>query len=56
MAMRPDEIVAILRRQIEEFRDRAAGEDLGSVLMVGTESPAFMDWEKRGPPVRGVPR
>ncbi|WP_461364051.1 F0F1 ATP synthase subunit alpha [Candidatus Darwinibacter acetoxidans] len=35
MAMRPDEIVAILRRQIEEFETELQVEDLGSVLMVG---------------------
>lgn len=35
MAMRPDEIVAILRRQIEEFEADLQVEDLGSVLMVG---------------------
>ncbi|NLJ81131.1 MAG: F0F1 ATP synthase subunit alpha, partial [Firmicutes bacterium] len=35
MAMRPDEIVAILRRQIEEFESEPEVEDLGSVLMVG---------------------
>src|SRR5690554_5324388 len=35
MAMRPDEIVAILRRQIEEFESKPEVEDLGSVLMVG---------------------
>jgi F-type H+-transporting ATPase subunit alpha len=33
--MRPDEIVAILRRQIEEFETELQVEDLGSVLMVG---------------------
>ncbi len=35
MAMRPDEIVAILRRQIEAFETELQVEDLGSVLMVG---------------------
>src|SRR5690554_2972794 len=35
MAMRPDEIVAILRRQIEELETELQVEDLGSVLMVG---------------------
>lgn len=35
MAMRPDEIVAILRRQIEEFEAELEVEDLGSVLTVG---------------------
>ena len=35
MAMRPDEIVAILRRQIEEFEPELQVDDLGSVLMVG---------------------
>ncbi|HBG02844.1 MAG TPA: F0F1 ATP synthase subunit alpha, partial [Firmicutes bacterium] len=35
MAMRPDEIVAVLRRQIEEFESKLEVEDLGSVLMVG---------------------
>jgi F-type H+-transporting ATPase subunit alpha len=35
MAMRPDEIVAVLRRQIEEFESKLELEDLGSVLMVG---------------------
>lgn len=46
MAMRPDEIVAILRRQIEEFETELQVEDLGSVLMVGTESLASMDWKR----------
>lgn len=35
MAMRPDEIVAVLRRQIEEFETELQVEDQGSVLMVG---------------------
>lgn len=35
MAIRPDEIVAILRRQIEEFESELQVEDIGSVLMVG---------------------
>lgn len=35
MAIRPDEIVAILRRQIEDFESEVQMEDLGSVLMVG---------------------
>jgi F-type H+-transporting ATPase subunit alpha len=35
MSIRPDEIVAILRRQIEEFEAELQVEDLGSVLMVG---------------------
>ncbi|HHY10850.1 MAG TPA: F0F1 ATP synthase subunit alpha [Firmicutes bacterium] len=35
MTMRPDEIVAILRRQIEEFESGPEVEELGSVLMVG---------------------
>ncbi|HHY15707.1 MAG TPA: F0F1 ATP synthase subunit alpha, partial [Firmicutes bacterium] len=35
MAMRPDEIVAILRRQIEQFESEPEVDDLGSVLMVG---------------------
>ncbi len=35
MAMRPDEIVAILRRQIEQFESELEVDDLGSVLMVG---------------------
>lgn len=35
MTMRPDEIVAILRRQIEEFESEPEIEELGSVLMVG---------------------
>ena len=35
MAMRPDEIVAVLRRQIEAFESQLEVEDLGSVLMVG---------------------
>ncbi|NMB20528.1 MAG: F0F1 ATP synthase subunit alpha [Firmicutes bacterium] len=35
MAMRPDEIVAVLRRQIEQFESKIEVEDLGSVLMVG---------------------
>ncbi|NMB01092.1 MAG: F0F1 ATP synthase subunit alpha [Firmicutes bacterium] len=35
MAMRPDEIVAVLKRQIEEFETELQVEDLGSVLMVG---------------------
>lgn len=35
MAIRPDEIVAILRRQIESFESEVQMEDQGSVLMVG---------------------
>lgn len=35
MSIRPDEIVAVLRRQIEEFESELQVEDLGSVLMVG---------------------
>lgn len=35
MAMRPDEIVAVLKRQIEEFETELQVEDFGSVLMVG---------------------
>lgn len=35
MSIRPDEIVAVLRRQIEEFESEIQVEDLGSVLMVG---------------------
>ena len=35
MSIRPDEIVAILRRQIEEFEAELQVEDLGSVLMAG---------------------
>lgn len=35
MAIRPDEIVAVLRRQIEEFESDPEIEELGSVLMVG---------------------
>ena len=35
MAMRPDEIVAVLRRQIEQFESKIEVDDLGSVLMVG---------------------
>ncbi|MCK9525935.1 MAG: F0F1 ATP synthase subunit alpha, partial [Limnochordia bacterium] len=35
MAMRPDEIVAVLRRQIEQFESKIEVEDLGSVLMIG---------------------
>lgn len=35
MAIRPDEITAILKRQIEEFEAEVKVEDVGSVLMVG---------------------
>ncbi len=40
MAMRPDEIVAILRRQIEQFESELEVDDLGSVLMVGGDGIA----------------
>ena len=56
MAMRPDEIVAILRRQIEEFETELQVEDLVPSSWWGTESLAL--WIGKGPSRRapGIPR